>query len=103
MGDLFATAELFPLHSPIPAGFSYVLDFLSRAEETRLLHSISKHDLHPLLFQGFEAKRKVISFGYDYSFDRRTLTKGKLFLLIFNGCLRKLQRNCALTIILRSY
>ena len=89
MGNIFATAELFPLNSPIPAGFSYVLDFLSEAEENRLLHSISKHDLHPLLFQGFEAKRKVISFGYDYSFDRRTLTKGKPIPADFQWLLEK--------------
>ena len=76
MGNSFATAELFPTHPYMPEGFSYVLDFLSEAEESKLLQSISKYDLHPLLFQGFEAKRKVISFGYDYSFDRRTLTKG---------------------------
>jgi alkylated DNA repair dioxygenase AlkB len=54
-----------------------MLDFLSEAEENMLLHSISKLDLHPMIFQGFEAKRKVISFGYDYSFDRRTLTKSR--------------------------
>ena len=77
MGNIHATTELFPIHLPVPRGFRYVLDFLSEAEENRLLYSISKHDLQPLLFQGFEAKRKVITFGYDYSFDRRTLTKGK--------------------------
>jgi alkylated DNA repair dioxygenase AlkB len=72
-----ATQELFPTHSSLPRGFSYMLDFLSEAEENILLHSISKLDLHPMIFQGFEAKRKVISFGYDYSFDRRTLTKSR--------------------------
>ncbi|HEY0029988.1 MAG TPA: alpha-ketoglutarate-dependent dioxygenase AlkB, partial [Bacteroidia bacterium] len=29
-----------------------------------------------MMFQGFEAKRKVMSFGYDYHFDSRKLTKG---------------------------
>jgi hypothetical protein len=67
MDDNFATTELFPSRRPIPGGFRYVQDFLSEAEENRLLDSISKLQLHPLLFQGFEAKRKVISFGYDYS------------------------------------
>ena len=77
MDNSFAIGELFPIHPAVPEGFSYVLDFLNEAEENMLLQSISTYDLHPLLFQGFEAKRKVISFGYDYSFDRRTLTKGK--------------------------
>ncbi|HZI53623.1 MAG TPA: alpha-ketoglutarate-dependent dioxygenase AlkB [Chitinophagaceae bacterium] len=77
MRDIIATQELFPTHPPLPPGFRHVPDFLSEAEENRLLRSISKFDLHPMIFQGFEAKRKVISFGYDYSFDRRILTKGK--------------------------
>jgi alkylated DNA repair dioxygenase AlkB len=48
-----------------------------RGEECTVLDLISKIPLHPFLFQGFEAKRKVASFGYDYSFDRRSLTKGE--------------------------
>ena len=77
MRDIAATQELFPRHSPLPPGFSYLPDFLTVVEENKLLESISKFDLRPMIFQGFEAKRKVISFGYDYSFDRRTLSKGK--------------------------
>jgi alkylated DNA repair dioxygenase AlkB len=89
MGNNFATAELFPTHPSMPEGFSYMLDFLNEAEEEKLLESISKYDLHPLLFQGFEAKRKVISFGFDYSFDRRTLTKGKPIPTDFQWLLEK--------------
>jgi alkylated DNA repair dioxygenase AlkB len=89
MGNNFATAELFPIHPSIPEGFSYVLDFLNGDEENKLLHSISKYDLHPLVFQGFEAKRKVISFGYDYSFDRRRLTRGKPIPTDFQWLLEK--------------
>jgi alkylated DNA repair dioxygenase AlkB len=29
------------------------------------------------MFQGYEAKRKVASFGYDWNFETRKLTKGK--------------------------
>jgi alkylated DNA repair dioxygenase AlkB len=77
MRDIAATQELFPRHSSLPPGFTYMQDFVSKAEENMLLNSISKFDLRPMIFQGYEAKRKVISFGYDYSFDRRTLTKSK--------------------------
>jgi len=77
MPDIVPTQELFPRHSSLPPGFSCVPDFLSEPEENILLNSISKFDLRPMIFQGFEAKRKVISFGYDYSFDRRALSKGK--------------------------
>jgi alkylated DNA repair dioxygenase AlkB len=70
------TPELFPTHRHLPAGFHYLLEFLTETEENALLKSISKLHLHPLIFQGFEAKRKVISYGYDYSFDQRKITKG---------------------------
>lgn len=42
-----------------------------------MLDMISGMDLHTLIFQGYEAKRKVESFGYSYHFDTRTITKGK--------------------------
>lgn len=61
----------------LPDGFSYLEDFLSMDEEQALLGEVRAMDLHPMIFQGFEAKRKVASFGYDYSFDKRQLSKGK--------------------------
>lgn len=68
---------LFPEESRFPEGFLYVPDFISEGEEDQLIKEISKIELHPMIFQGFEAKRKTESFGYDYSFDRRKLSKGK--------------------------
>ena len=68
--------SLFPLEIKFPAGFSYVPEFLNSDEEENLLFEISKIQLHTFTFQGFEAKRKVASFGYDYSFDKRTISKG---------------------------
>ena len=61
----------------LPEGFSYQADFLTSTEEEQLLEEIEKIELHPMIFQGFEAKRKVSSYGYDWSFDKRVLTKGK--------------------------
>src|SRR6476619_6352705 len=68
---------LFPIDPDFPEGFSYVRDFISAEEEKELLQTISKIELHPMLFQGYEAKRKVASFGYDWSFEKRVLSKGK--------------------------
>jgi alkylated DNA repair dioxygenase AlkB len=68
--------ELFPIRANLPDGFSYHEDFLSREEEQRLYDIISSIKLHTFIFQGFEARRRVASFGYDYSFDKRRLTKG---------------------------
>ena len=68
---------LFPSEPAFPEGFAYYPDFISIGEEENLLQMISKTELHTFLFQGYEAKRKVASFGYDWNFERKTLSKGK--------------------------
>lgn len=70
MDTLFGPAAI------LPPGFTYLPDFIDRDEESEICRSIADVPLHPLKFQGFEAKRKVASFGYDYHFDTRKLTKG---------------------------
>ena len=67
---------LFPDESIFPAGFSYQEAFLSKEEEEALLIAIAGVDLHQFIFQGYEAKRKVASFGWDWNFETRTLAKG---------------------------
>src|ERR1043165_7454111 len=61
---------------PVP-GFSYQDGFLSEEEERGLIDLIGTIALTPFIFQGFEAKRKTKSFGYDYHFDSRKLTAGE--------------------------
>ena len=68
---------LFPLEPAFPQGFAYLPDFIDNKQEEDLLHAISKEELHQLQFRGYEAKRKVASFGYDWSFEKRTLSKGR--------------------------
>ena len=68
---------LFDITPVLPEGFHYFPDFLTIEEEASLYNEILKIDLHNMIFQGFEAKRKTASFGYDYSFDKRQLSKGK--------------------------
>jgi alkylated DNA repair dioxygenase AlkB len=70
-------ASLFPLVGTTPGGFSYIEAFLSAEEEHALLNEVSRVEVHPMIFQGFEAKRKVKSFGYDYHFGSRTITEGE--------------------------
>jgi alkylated DNA repair dioxygenase AlkB len=80
---------LFPVENNLPKGFSYYTDFISKEEEQLLLEAISKTDLRTLLFQGYEAKRKVASFGYDWSFEKRSLSKGKEIPVVFDSIIRK--------------
>jgi alkylated DNA repair dioxygenase AlkB len=67
---------LFPDDTILPEGFRYVPDFISESEESELLQVISTIELHTFVFQGFEAKRKSASFGFDYHFDSRKLKQG---------------------------
>lgn len=80
---------LFPIDPVLPSGFVYTPDFLTTLEEDQLIEMASKIELHKFLFQGFEAKRKVASFGYDYSFDKRVLTKGKQIPIEFHPIVEK--------------
>ena len=68
---------LFSIPPDLPDGFLYIPDFMTEAEELQLVELIKHFPLKNMMFQGFEAKRKVMSFGYDYHFDKRTLSEGK--------------------------
>jgi len=68
---------LFPLKPILPDGFVYLPDFIDETEEASLLKEIEGIALHVFNFKGFEAKRKVASFGYDWNFDQQQLKKGK--------------------------
>lgn len=75
---------LFPVDRQYPKGFFYVSDFIDPREEQLLLKDISQIELHTFLFQGYQAKRRVASFGYDYSFDKRSISKGKNIPIAFS-------------------
>lgn len=68
--------SLFPDHKTYPAGFQYVPDFITADQEQLLVSLIAGYPLKPMIFHGYEAKRKTISFGYDYHFDSGTLSRG---------------------------
>jgi alkylated DNA repair dioxygenase AlkB len=80
---------LFPLQPAFPEGFSYFPDFLSLKEEQDLFQLISTVEFHSFRFQGFEAKRRVAGFGYDYSFDHKVLTQGAEIPKGFEGIIQK--------------
>src|SRR3954471_8355519 len=82
-------STLFEVEPVYPQGFSYTPDFITSDEEMELLEKIKKIELHNFNFQGFKANRKVASFGYDYSFDNGSLTKGKDIPPAFNFLINK--------------
>ena len=87
---------LFPIDPVVPAGFKYIPDFISRDEENYLINIILNTELHTFNFQGFEAKRRVASFGYDWSFDKRILKKGKEIPASFQPVIVKVARQLSI-------
>jgi alkylated DNA repair dioxygenase AlkB len=67
---------LFPIEKKLVSGLTYTDQFLAADEHKALLDYAQTFTLHTFLFQGYEAKRKVVSFGYDYNFKNRKLKNG---------------------------
>ena len=86
---------LFPIEPEYPPGFLYFPGFLTEEEETRLYEEVVRTELHSFTFHGFEAKRKVASFGYDYNFNSRSLLKGAEIPPGFHGIIQKVAARLA--------
>ena len=80
---------LFPTGPVLPDGFSYTPSFLAKEEEQQLLQLIGGIELRSFVFQGYEARRKAANFGLDWSFEKRTLSKGKEIPAGFRGLIEK--------------
>jgi alkylated DNA repair dioxygenase AlkB len=87
---------LFPIELQFPEGFQYVPDFISKAEEEYLYQEVLKVERHTFVFQGFEAKRKVASFGHDWNFEKQQLSKGKDIPKEFDPLLEKVAQHLQL-------
>jgi alkylated DNA repair dioxygenase AlkB len=69
--DLFKAATA----DELPPGFRYRPELIDRAEEQRLVAEFEKLEFAPFEFQGFLGKRRVISFGWRYDFNKGGLHK----------------------------
>jgi alkylated DNA repair dioxygenase AlkB len=65
--------ELFAPPRAVPEGFTYAADFLSAAEEGELLGAIGELKLAPAKYKEWHARRRVVSFGGSYDFNRNEL------------------------------
>ena len=83
---------LFPVAPVFPDGFVYVPDFLDNEDERYFLKQIDQIPLHTFVFQGYEAKRKVASFGYDYSYEKRGLSEGEPIPPAFDRLIKQVSR-----------
>ncbi|HEX3701272.1 MAG TPA: alpha-ketoglutarate-dependent dioxygenase AlkB [Phenylobacterium sp.] len=72
-------ASLFDLPPPVPAdlpeGFVYRPEFIGREAEQALIAWLATLPFENFQFHGFEGKRRVVSFGWQYDFSRSHLLK----------------------------
>lgn len=87
---------LFDVYPRFPIGFQYFQHFLSETEEQELLDAIGDIHLRNFQFQGFEAKRKIANFGFDYHFDSRMLSIGTPIPAFFTFLIEKVARHTAI-------
>jgi alkylated DNA repair dioxygenase AlkB len=69
-GELFDGAKL------LPDGLLYEGDFISPEEESSLLAAIKALPLRGARYKSYTAKRRIISFGSEYDFDKNELIPG---------------------------
>src|SRR5512140_457188 len=71
------TATLFDLTPALPAGFLYEPGFLSKDEETALLEQIQRLSFEDVRMHGVVARRRIVQYGLNYSFDSARLSAGR--------------------------
>lgn len=68
--------DLFGAPQPAwPEGFRYEREVIDAATEAALLEQVRALPFKEFEFQGYTAKRRVISFGWQYDFDAQRLRK----------------------------
>jgi alkylated DNA repair dioxygenase AlkB len=65
--------DLFDAKPRYPEGFRYRPELIDVATEARMLEQIAALPLREFQFQGYTAKRRVISFGWQYDFGAERL------------------------------
>jgi alkylated DNA repair dioxygenase AlkB len=70
---LFDVAQTVPPRTP--EGLVYRPDFLSRDEEAELAAWLATLPFAAFQFRGFEGRRRVVSYGWQYDFTRSHLLK----------------------------
>ncbi|MDB5475383.1 MAG: alkB [Phenylobacterium sp.] len=66
---------LFDAPPALPPGMAYRPAFVSADEQRGLADWLATLPFKPFLFQGFEGRRQVVSFGWQYDFSRSHLLK----------------------------
>ena len=68
-------ADLFGQEPDLPEGMVYRPNFITAEEERGLAAWLERVEFKPFLFQGYEGRRQVHSFGWQYDFSRSHLER----------------------------
>jgi alkylated DNA repair dioxygenase AlkB len=66
-------AQLFSVPADGPAGFVYVREFLSEAQEAKLLALIRELPFEEAQYKEWRARRRIVTFGGRYDYSRNEL------------------------------
>ena len=71
-------ASRLPLFDTValPDGFLHADEFLDTAEEAALLERFRTTEFHEVRMRGVAARRRVVQFGWKYSFETFRMTAG---------------------------
>jgi len=67
--------SLFQSGKKLPPGFAYEPEVISLEQEQRLVSYIAGLPFKEFEFRGYQGKRRVVSFGWRYDFNRAKLEK----------------------------
>jgi alkylated DNA repair dioxygenase AlkB len=67
--------DLFQACPALPEGFRYQPDFLTAAEEHDLVERFADLPFKEFEFRGYRGNRRVLSFGWQYDFNRMELLR----------------------------
>jgi alkylated DNA repair dioxygenase AlkB len=70
--DLFDSMS-HPPPPDLPDGMVYRPEFITAEEERALISWLEGQPFQPFVFQGYEARRQVVSYGWRYDFSRSHL------------------------------
>jgi alkylated DNA repair dioxygenase AlkB len=68
-------SDLFGLSSGAPEGFHYRADLLTPSEEEVLAAGLAALPFQPFDFHGYQANRRVVSFGLRYDYQSRAIAE----------------------------
>ncbi len=71
--------SLFEFAPELPAGLRYQPEFLEPGEESALLEEIARLEFRQFRWHEFTGKRRTVTFGWSYSFDKGEISVANPF------------------------